>query len=92
MHRPSPTGPIWKRFGLAALLLAALAASGCAGEQDVTVIKLGHALDTEHPVHKAMEFMAERLAEESGGTMRIDIYPSQQLGLSLLQLRGELCQ
>lgn len=81
------TGSIWKRFGL----VAALALAGCAAEQDVTVIKLGHALDTEHPVHKAMEVMAERLAEESGGTMRIDIYPSQQLGseremLELLQI------
>lgn len=63
----------------------------CGAEQDVTVIKLGHALDTEHPVHKAMVHMAARLAEESGGTMRIDIYPSQQLGseremLELLQI------
>jgi tripartite ATP-independent transporter DctP family solute receptor len=38
-----------------------------------------------------MEFMAERLAETSGGTMRLDIYPSQQLGtereaIELLQI------
>ena len=89
MPRPSSTvRAVWKRF---ALLAGLLALSACGAEQDVTVIKLGHALDTEHPVHKAMEFMAERLAEESGGTMRIDIYPSQQLGseremLELLQI------
>lgn len=89
MPRPSPvTGPFWKRFALAALLLPLAA---CGPEQDVTVIKLGHALAIEHPVHQAMVVMAERLAEESGGTMRIDIYPSQQLGseremLELLQI------
>jgi len=84
-------GATRKRFPLAALALAVLVASGCAGRQDVTVIKLGHALDTEHPVHEAMVFMAARLDSISGGTMQIDIYPSQQLGseremLELLQI------
>jgi len=54
---------------------------GC-GKKDsgVTVLKLAHGLNTEHPVHKAMVFMAEKVAEKSGGTMRVDIYPSEQLG------------
>ena len=43
-------------------------------------LKLGHSLDTAHPVHKAMEFMKKRLEELSGGSMTIDIYPSSQLG------------
>ncbi len=54
-------------------------------------IKLAHALDTSHPVHKAMEYMAELVAEKSNGQMEISIYPSQQLGtegqcLELLQI------
>jgi tripartite ATP-independent transporter DctP family solute receptor len=44
------------------------------------VLKLGHGLDTGHPVHKAMEFMRQRLEELSGGTVTIDIYPSSVLG------------
>lgn len=57
----------------------------------MTVLKLGHGLDNSHSVHKAMVFMAERVKEESNGKMRIDIYPSQQLGserelLELLQI------
>ncbi len=44
------------------------------------VLKLGHSLDVSHPVHKAMEFMNERLVELSGGTVEIDIYPSSVLG------------
>jgi tripartite ATP-independent transporter DctP family solute receptor len=44
------------------------------------VLKLGHSLDTSHSVHKAMVYMADRLDAISAGTMRIDIYPSGQLG------------
>ncbi len=77
--------------GLLFLLSFFLLLPGCGARSDVTIVKLGHGLDTNHPVHHAMVFMQERLAEKSGGAMRIDIYPSQQLGterqlLELLQL------
>ena len=73
------------------LLLAALFLFSCSEGDDVTVLKLGHGLDTSHPVHYAMEYMAERTYEYSEGKMRIDVYPSQQLGterelLELLQI------
>lgn len=65
--------------------------TGCGQESEVKTIKLGHGLDISHPVHKAMEFMSQRLQEKSGGTMAIDIYPNNQLGserecLELLQI------
>ena len=47
---------------------------------DQIVLKLGHSLDTSHPVHKAMEFMKQRLEEISGKKVTIDIYPSSVLG------------
>ena len=77
--------------GLLFLLSLFLLLPGCGVQSDVTVVKLGHGLDTNHPVHHAMVFMQERVAEKSGGAMRIDVYPSQQLGterqlLELLQL------
>lgn len=77
-------------FRSLALCLSA-AATACSAASDATVIKLAHGLDPSHSVHQAMVFMAERVAEESGGTMRIDIYPSEQLGterqaLELLQI------
>ncbi len=53
---------------------------GCGKKEDGRVLKLAHGLPVEHPVHKAMVFMAERVAEKSQGAMRIDIYPSEQLG------------
>lgn len=45
-----------------------------------TILKLGHTLDTNHPVHKAMEYMGKRLAELSGSTVELQIYSSGTLG------------
>ncbi len=53
---------------------------GDGGSQSQLVLKLGHGLDTAHPVHVAMEFMKDRLEELSGGQVSIDIYPSSVLG------------
>jgi len=54
--------------------------AGLGASEGQTVLKLGHSLDTGHPVHVAMEFMGDRLAELSGGSVRLDIYPSGVLG------------
>jgi len=61
------------------LLLLALLFS-CTSSEKVTVLKLAHILDPLHPVHQGMEYLAQRLQEKSNGKMRIDIYPSGQLG------------
>lgn len=45
-----------------------------------TVLKLGHVLDQQHPVHLGMEFMAKRLDALSGGTVELQIFPGGQLG------------
>jgi len=73
-------------FSLSLLLLLS-----CSQRSDTAVIKLAHGLDPTHPVHLAMEFMSERLAEKSSGSMQMDIYPSGQLGaerelIELLQI------
>jgi tripartite ATP-independent transporter DctP family solute receptor len=65
--------------------------TGCGADKKLTVIKLAHGLNPSHPVHQAMEFLSERVSEKSNGRMRIDIYPSEQLGserecLELLQI------
>ena len=64
----------------AALALAGTLLSGCSGKDDTVVLKLAHVLDTGHSVHQGMVHMAERLEHYSNGSMRIDIYPSGQLG------------
>jgi tripartite ATP-independent transporter DctP family solute receptor len=64
------------------VLIASLAMVlvSCGPKSEITILKLGHALDTGHVVHKGMVHMAERLEFYSGGKMAIEIYPSGQLG------------
>ena len=47
---------------------------------DRIVLKLGHVLPPSHAVHIAMEFMAKRAAELSGGTVEIQVFGGGQLG------------
>nr|MBO2490846.1 TRAP transporter substrate-binding protein [Rhodothermus marinus] len=73
-------------------VLLALVLAGCASRsQDVLVLRLAHALGPTHSAHRAMVYLGERLEEKSGGTIRVVVYPSQQLGserelLELLQI------
>ncbi len=76
---------------LIAIGSAIFLSSGCASTSSTTIIKLAHGLDITHPVHKGMAFMAEELARISEGHMKVEIYPSGQLGserqlLELLQI------
>lgn len=75
------------RLGVALALILL----GCGRAEYARIIRLGHGLDTNHPVHQAMVYMQQRVEEKSAGALRIMIYPSQQLGterqlLELLQL------
>jgi len=62
------------------LLFLEIIFMSCQTQSRVTVLKLAHALDISHPVHKGMVVMAEKLQEKSRGKMKVDIYPSGQLG------------
>jgi len=79
-------------FKFSAALAAALALSGCsAAESDTQTLKLAHTLNADHPVHKAMVFMGERLDTLSDGKMAVEVYPNGQLGserelIELLQI------
>ncbi|MEZ5324024.1 MAG: TRAP transporter substrate-binding protein [Verrucomicrobiales bacterium] len=90
----APTGILGARLSLFAggVLVGLLLATVCfavlmrsengegSASSGRTTLKLAHSLDPAHPVHLAMLRMAERVVELSGDTMRIDIYPSGQLG------------
>ena len=63
----------------------------CNSNSSKRIIRLGHGLDVTHSVHQAMVKADVYLNELSGGEMRIQIYPNQQLGserecLELLQI------
>lgn len=66
---------------VSAVLFSIYAARSASGPADgARVLKLAHVLDQEHPVHVAMEYMAERLKAVSGGRMRLEVFPNGQLG------------
>lgn len=73
------------------LILFSIVLVGCKTNNDVKILRLGHTLDTQHPVHKAMVILGEKLKEKSNGKLLVNIYPSSQLGgerecLELLQI------
>lgn len=80
-------------FSICIVLVLAFCSSCTSGRtsENVTVLRLSHVLDSEHPVHKAMAFMGDRLETLSDGQLQLRIYPSGQLGneresVELLQL------
>ncbi|OHB56678.1 MAG: C4-dicarboxylate ABC transporter substrate-binding protein [Planctomycetes bacterium RBG_13_44_8b] len=62
--------------------LALVICAGCKKQDSdpEIVLKLAHSLDITHPVHKAMVYMGERAAEKSGGRIKVEIFPNEQLG------------
>lgn len=72
-------------------LFAVVFIAGCGSFSDVKTIRLAHSMTTTHPVHHGMVKMAELVEENSGGKLRVIIYPNAQLGtereaLELLQI------
>lgn len=80
-----------KTLNLFAILVVSILFLGCSIDNKTKTLRLGHGLDVSHSVHKAMVKMGEDLFERSGGKLKLQIYPSQQLGterecLELLQI------
>ena len=74
MHKP-------KNFlRITHLLIMFLIVSSCGELSKYKNLKLAHGLPTDHPVHKAMVFMADRCKEISDGKLQIQIYAGGQLG------------
>lgn len=69
-----------KKLQIILVLALAVMTVSCDQISETRTIKLAHGLDIGHSVHKAMVKMGEDLEAVSGGKMRIEIYPSQQLG------------
>lgn len=77
------------KIGVLCLMLNLL--FSCRNLDNSKTFKLAHGLDTNHPVHLAMEEMGKDLDSLSQGKLKVEIYPNQQLGserecLELLQL------
>ena len=77
---------------LLAILLLAVLQFSCKPQSDEHIaLRVGHTLDQQHSVHQALEFMDQRLAYYSNGSMSLKLYPGSQLGseremIELLQI------
>lgn len=65
--------------------------TNCDNSRSSRLLRIGHVLDINSPVHKAMIYFGERLESYSDGSIKLKVYPSSQLGnereiLELLQL------
>ncbi|KAF1018718.1 MAG: 2,3-diketo-L-gulonate-binding periplasmic protein YiaO [Paracidovorax wautersii] len=72
-------------FRVLALAAACAALAAPAWAQQERVIRLGHLNNTDHPVSFGVKRFAERLAEKSGGKLKVQEYPANQLGNELQQ-------
>ena len=61
------------------ILMATWVGFGLCQEKPI-VLKLGHAVATEHPYHLGAVKFAELMAQRTGNRVKIDVYPSTQLG------------
>lgn len=64
----------------ASLLFAFLKPSGSSAAANVRQLKVAHGLPVSHPVHAGIVHFAERVAFYSNGTIRMEIFPNEQLG------------
>ena len=71
---------VFIRYVKVAVIIFTVLLVGCDNKSSKTVLRVGHTLDTKHSVHKALEFMSERLAHYSHGEMSLKLYPNGTLG------------
>ncbi len=73
-----------KIIGVAFALLCALpllaGAIAATAEDKPVELKFGHWLPPKHPLHPAWEAWAQSIAEASNGSIKVTIFPSEQLG------------
>jgi len=65
---------------LVTFVTCALTVSISSSALATTTLKLSHNQDRNHPVHKSMQYMADKVKEYTNDEVRIRIYPNGQLG------------
>ena len=60
--------------------LAVLSLSGCAGDQDKRIVRIGHNQSTNHPSHIGLTAFQEFINSQLGDKYVVEVYPSELLG------------
>jgi TRAP-type transport system periplasmic protein len=76
------TEKVWyhRHAGKAATVVLILLVAGCAQKRDEKIIRMGYVSGPTVLLHSAAQEFADRVAERSGGKLRVRLYPSGQLG------------
>jgi len=63
-----------------ASLFFAFLKPGAVQNKNVKIMNIAHGLPTNHPVHKGIEYFADRVEFYSGGSLQFEVFPNGQLG------------
>lgn len=82
---------------LAVFVMSVFMIAGCGGGKKepaaggtpkVITMRYGHTMATEHAIHKAAVFFAEKVKEKTQGRVEVKVFPGGQLGGEKAQLEG----
>ena len=65
---------------IAVIVLCSVAIAGCKKAPEEKIIRVAYVSGPTELLHKAAEQFTEYIAEQSGGKLRVKLYPSGQLG------------
>jgi tripartite ATP-independent transporter DctP family solute receptor len=77
-----------RRLAVAAVSLLSLLTGGCGSEQRAIVLKAALTQNPSEPQVRAVEMFAELVSEGTGGRIRVQVYPNNQLGNSRDVIEG----
>ncbi|KHJ54091.1 hypothetical protein LA66_11460 [Aureimonas altamirensis] len=70
------------KFTIAAALATSICLMVSDGAMAQTTLRVAHALSPSEPIHAAVTRFAEKVTERSDGRLRIQVFPSEQLGIN----------
>ncbi len=63
-----------------AILLYGFYVGATSPDEKALVIRVPNVLNADHPVNRSLRYMGEDLLRRSGGRIRMEVYPNEQLG------------
>lgn len=60
--------------------LSTLSLTGCTGQNQKRIVRIGHNQSTNHPTHKALVTFQDYINTELGDKYQVEVYPSELLG------------
>ncbi len=79
-YRFRPAGTMRAALPLACTVCLLVLLAGCGRQNDEKIIRVAYVSGPTELLHRGAEHFAERVAEKSGGKLRVKLYPSGQLG------------